>query len=342
VSIQFDLTAGRTEDHGKRIGKLLRSLGALTAQKKTWSSLTMLGVLWRIAANPRRHRTVLNMRWNSVYSEHLERDPRFLFKYLTHDYMARSMSVQARAACFVHHYRRLYTELPDGMLRRVLLDEVPLLEMPDAGCWFSITMGLSKPWDKEGELSLNMRVNGQLAYVLSFSVVPGWVVGSMAPEVMLIGRLQGERGGKQLIAMASKSMCDVAPAAALLAALEGVGEALGVYAVASVRAEDQTSYREFFRENFLSAYDNFFAALAVPLNEKGFFLTSIPVPEKPMSAIKRGHKIRTKAKREFKRRIAAEVCIMLRAYRRVRLLAFPPAESPANLSWGTRYVLGDG
>lgn len=328
MSVQVDLIAGRAVDKGNRVGALLRSLGALAVQKKTWSSFTMLGVLWRMATNPGRHREVLGLRWNPIYSEHLKNDPRFLFKYLTHDYMARSLGVRARAACFVHHYQRLCAELQDGMLRRVLAGEVPLLELPDEGCWLSITMGLSKPWDKEGELSLNLRVNGELAYVLSFSIVPGWVVGASEPEVMLIGRMQGERGSKALIARASKAMCDVAPVAALLAALEGVGEALGISAVASVRGEDQTSYRELFRANFLAAYDNFFAALGVPLQEEGFYLTPIPVPEKPMTAIKRGHKTRTKAKRELKRKIAAEVCLMLHAYRRVRLQALSSSEYP--------------
>lgn len=312
---------------GNRVGKLLRSLGTLALRKKTWSSLTMLGVFWRLVTNPFRHRSVLNLRWNPIYSEHLERDPRFLFKYLTHDYMARNLGLQERAACFVHHYRRLYAELPDGMLRKILAGEIPLLELHEGGLSCSISMGLSTPWDKEGELSLNLCLDQQLIYVLSFSIVPGWVVGSIAPEVILIGRLQGERGAKERIGRATRAMRDVAPASLLMAALEGVGEALGIYAVASVRGQDQTSYRKFFQSSFLAAYDNFFAALGVSLNEKGFFLTTIPLPEKPLSAIKRGHKIRTKAKRELKRNVATEVCVLLRAYRRVRLLAFPAAEN---------------
>jgi uncharacterized protein VirK/YbjX len=90
--------------------------------------------------------------------------------------MARGMGVKERAACFVHHYRRLYAELPDGFLRRLLVGEVPLLELPGNDCRYSIAMGFSSFWDKEGELSLNLRVDGRLIHVLSFSIVPGWVV----------------------------------------------------------------------------------------------------------------------------------------------------------------------
>ena len=49
--------------------------------------------------------------------------------------------------------------------------------------------------------------------------------------------------------------------------------------------------------------------------------------EKPLSAIKRGHKLRTRAKREFKRAIAAEVASAVAALRRGRLRPFPAGQN---------------
>jgi hypothetical protein len=41
---------------------------------------------------------------------------------------------------------------------------------------FSIKMALSRPWEFDGELSLNFEVNNKLVFVLSFTIVPGWVL----------------------------------------------------------------------------------------------------------------------------------------------------------------------
>lgn len=37
-------------------------------------------------------------------------------------------------------------------------------------------MALSRPWEFDGELSLNFEVNNKLVFVLSFTIVPGWVL----------------------------------------------------------------------------------------------------------------------------------------------------------------------
>ena len=323
MTVQVDYPITGAGERANRLGALLGPLWVLALQKKTWAPLNLAGVLGRALLNVRRHHRVLSLRRNPIYSEHCKNDPRFLFKYLTHDYLSRSMNVAARCSCFVHHYRRLYAEFPDRVLRRILAGEMPLLEIGQGDSRFAVTMGLSKPWDKEGELSLNLLVEGTLVYVLSFSIVPGREVGVDEPDVLLLARLQGERGAYKLIAKATREMHDVAPAALLLAALQGVGEALGIRTMASVRGIDQTSYRVEFDHNFRSAYDEFFGELGVPLNEAGYFVSPIPVPEKPLAQIKQGHKLRTRQKREFKRMIALDVCAVLHACRRARVLTFP-------------------
>ena len=50
----------------------------------------------------------------------------FLFIYLPHGYVARTLTMAERAACFLHHNRRLYAELPDELLRILLADELEL------------------------------------------------------------------------------------------------------------------------------------------------------------------------------------------------------------------------
>jgi hypothetical protein len=56
--------------------------------------------------------------------------------------------------------------------------------------------------------------------------------------------------------------------------------------------------------SFRAAYDAFFIARGVTKNEANFFLSPIPIAEKPLALIKRGHKLRAKRRRAVKRLIA--------------------------------------
>ena len=105
--------------------------------------------------------------------------------------------------------------------------------------------------------------------------------------------------------MARKVLADVAPNALLLSALQGIGTALGIEEMASVSSTLQSVYREEIANRLQRAYEDFFGELGIEKNEKGFLVTSLPIPEKPMTEIKSGHKLRTKEKRALKLEIKA-------------------------------------
>jgi hypothetical protein len=111
--------------------------------------------------------------------------------------------------------------------------------------------------------------------------------------------------------MATKALHDVGPAALLLAALQGLAHAFGISELAGVCATRQSSYTKELSSLYRSAYDDFFAELEAARNPDGFFVSPIPLPEKPVACVKQGHRLRTREKRAFKRRIAADVCRLL-------------------------------
>ena len=198
-----------------------------------------------------------------------------------------------------------------SLLRRTLHEHVTVFESLTGGARYEITLCYSRDIEKEGELSLNLHVDGAIVFVLSFNIVPGWVVKSQAAEVLLITRLQGTRGYYSQIRLATKVLHDVGPAALLLAALQGLTQAFGIGEMTGVCTTRQSSYSEEFSSHYRSAYDDFFAEVGAARNSAGFFLSPIPMPEKPVELIKQGHKLRTREKRAFKRRVAAEVCQLL-------------------------------
>lgn len=259
---------------------------------------------WRALTHIKQVREVLTLIAGvPLYSTMVQGDPRFAYKFLTDDYLARGFSISERASCFIHHYKRLRDHFPSRLLRQIMHDEVTLHDLLDVDSRFALTMGLSHPYDNEGELSLRLRVEGDIVFVLSFTIVPGWVVNSQAAEAILITRLQGIKGCYRQISDATRALHDVGPAQLLLSALQGVSAAFGICAIAAVSADRQTSYKKAADRDFKQAYDHFFAGLGLLKSAAGFFSSEVPIDQKPLKSIKRGHKLRTKEKRAFKHRI---------------------------------------
>jgi uncharacterized protein VirK/YbjX len=173
-------------------------------------------------------------------------------------------------------------------------------------------MGLSRRddigQDKEGELALKLLVDRNVVFVLACTIVPGQVVGSTATHAVLISRLQGVKGCYDEITLATRAFREVAPAALLVAALRGVAEACEVTALAGVCAERQVNYSDELSAAFARTYDDFFSELGAARNPAGFYLSPLPLEEKPLALIKKGHKKRTKEKRAFKQQVATGIC----------------------------------
>lgn len=242
-----------------------------------------------------------------VFAEFLRLNLRFSLKFAAENYLARGLTVSQRKTCFLHHYDRLKQALPDAMLRGILHDRISIFETTEDGCRYRITVHLSRPWDKEGELSLTFDADGTDLYVISFSIVPGQILKFAVPSVLLVTRVQGMRGEFRGIQQATKSLHDVAPAAVLMAALQGFGEAIGVDEIAGISAFRQSAYNELYKDIFLRSYDEFFLEMGLVKADEDLYRSAIPLPEKPMQEVKRGHKLRTKDKRTFKREIGDAV-----------------------------------
>jgi uncharacterized protein VirK/YbjX len=305
-------------------GAILRQFLVLARQKKHRTPAQFARLVWNTLTGINTHRKILQLIKLPPYAEAALNDPRFAFKYLTLDYLGHGFSLSERAACFVHHYRRLYALLPDVCLRRVLQGNITLYEVSEDDHRFAITMGLSTPQDNEGEMSLNLIVDGGLVFILGFTIVPGWVAGLKTPEILLITRLQGLRGVYRQISLATKLMHDVAPGALLLAALQGVASAFGIDEMAGINAARQRAAEsEQWAISIEKSYDAFYLELGMTKTPAGFFFSPIPMKEKPLSLIKHGHKIRTKDKRAFKQDVRLACAEFLKEFAPVSSVTLP-------------------
>jgi uncharacterized protein VirK/YbjX len=299
-------------------GSALASILSYFAREVICSPTRFIRVLWRMSTNMRMQFKVLRLLQVRVIASFVCSNPRFLFKYLPPRYLARDLPAPTRTACFLHHYRTLHRGLSDGLLRQILQGDVALFQMREGEHLFEITMGRSRHVahtrhvDHEGELSLNLLVDGDHVFILSFTIVPGWVVESGSPEVLMITRIQGGLDVFQKILLVSKAMGGVPPEMLLLAVLQGVGEAFGIRQMAGVSAVRHLCYCQEDDAIFKRAYDEFFTRIGAARNPAGYFVASFPLAEKPMSEVKRGQKTRARARRALKMRMAIDAFETLR------------------------------
>ena len=300
-----------------RKNRLLSPLLKPARKLRTWLSPRSARKLLRCSISIPKFLEILQLMKLPAFQDISATYKELPYKYLSDDYLVSHFTVAQRASCLLHHYKYLNEKFPSGLLRQILHGDLSVFETDEDGNLYDIKLGLSKPseCDHEGELSLHLRVNGTPVFNLSFTIVPGWVVGEQISDALLITRLQGMQGCFHLISLATSALHEVAPPALLFAALEGVASAFGIHAMAGVSATRQVSYGDDCADSLKEAYDDFFAAVGATLSPANLFLSPLPTQQKPLASIKKGHKTRTRKKRAFKQQVANDVCRLLREFR---------------------------
>ncbi len=291
-----------------------RWLFTLVRQKRSWSPSVVLGEVWRVLVNFGRHREILTILKLQPFDEIAQDSPGFAFKYATPNYLARGFTLSERVSCFLHHYRRLHSTFSEGALRQILFEELTIHRMSNGANSFAITIGSPDPNSHlEGELCLNLRLNGKNIFGLSFTVVPGWVVRSDAAEILLVTRLQGAVGCTSEIKLACRVVYYFSPRGVLLAALEGIADALAIGHIEAISAKMQRAYTEDRSDIFKNGYDDFFETTGMSKTPAGFYSSPVPIEGKPLEFFKGSAKWRAKKRRLMVQHIQSACSSCLRA-----------------------------
>lgn len=270
-------------------------------QNRPW---LLAGISWRTLTHLRIHRQVEKFLKLPPFVDTVQDNPKFAFKYLTESYLVNDLSIADRAVCFLHHYKRLYEALPDRLLRQVLHWGIDLCEFAEEGVRFTVKWGSSRPFGKEGEMSLLLLANGEIIFTISFTIVPGWVVKSIQGEVILISRIQGTPGWPaDKMRQAQRALYKLRFGAVLLSALEGLAATFNIWEIASVTATKQVSFAGAYADRFKHAYDDFFVEMGIARTDAGYFVIPLPMEEKAIEEVK-DHKARARARRALKKKIS--------------------------------------
>jgi hypothetical protein len=276
----------------------------LAGQRISWSPTLIAGELWRLITNIDMLREILGLLRLRPFNEIVQDNPGLAFKYVIPNYLARGFTVTERASCFLHHHRRMYAALPERVLRQVLQGDVTFYEISDGSNCFAMTIGLPRPpFDKEGELSLSLKVDGKTIFNLSFIIIPGWVVKSKVAEILLITRLQGTQGCLPQFKLVRKGLQEYSPRKLLLAALQGIADAFGIGELEAVCAANQRSYGRTRTAIFESGYDDFFAKAGMVKTAAGFYSSPVPIEGRPLALFKGRNRTRARKRRAIRQQI---------------------------------------
>jgi len=231
--------------------------------------------------------------------------PVMAFKFLG-GYLALSFKTGERLRILIYHYLRLGAMMP-GLAHRGFPARKAMLwsHRCEMDC-LSVSLALPGAHFLEGDLSLVASWNERKLYKLTFSFIPGELVGNDFTKAILIGGSQGFPGTGPLFRQAAKSAGEICPATLLLLSVQALAVSLGIPLLLAVpSAENSNDAVREMPEQALARYDRFWETNGGERYGK-FYRLRLDVAGKPMPLVP-GHRSRTRRKRELKQRILAQM-----------------------------------
>jgi uncharacterized protein VirK/YbjX len=252
-------------------------------------------------------RKILRMLKDPALAEIPRLQPAFPFKFLHERYLWQAAPTEVKVRCLLNNYGFLKSTLKSDSLREMIAGQTYTVFDRMAGDFrFTIVFCMaSNPVYLEGEMSLLFKVNTELAFTLSFTIVPGDIVGSSAKHAILISRLQSPKGANVTFRIVSKALHGITPAKALMDAVQGVAQAFQISELFGLSGRLQSAYAEAYAPLYLSAYDEFFRSHGMTKVGDAFFRGIVPLEQKPVTEAitKATNRSRGKHRRELRKQI---------------------------------------
>jgi uncharacterized protein VirK/YbjX len=243
----------------------------------------------------------------------LRKRPRIVFKYL-HRYLFASARRIDRLAALTNHYKYLSGRTTPDFFT-TLVNEKPCLWRQDSDdTRIEICLTFPYPADQEGDLGLQLVMNGKRLQIISFSIIPGGLIGEPDAQVLFVGRVQGLVDSEK-IRHATKCCRDITPSALLMAALDGVTKAFGIRTIVGVGSREQLSTTHADTGDRLHFdYDHFWASLHAEKTAADFYRLASPMVHKALASVPSNHRKRTRLKRAYKAEVSDAVESYLRQH----------------------------
>jgi uncharacterized protein VirK/YbjX len=250
---------------------------------------------WRVAR-------VMSHRQTRILIRHF---PQLLYRYVSEN-LARSFPKHWRREILINHYRYLEHHLRNDFFQILLSGGTEVWRGEAQYSQFSIRLSFTGQLNFDGDLLLSFFHDQDQLYQVAFTIVPGWVLGCRLDNVMLISRIQGVRDRFDAIRSATKACKDVSLPHLLVAAAQGVAEALDIGMIAGLRIEE-FPYGAEAEVNIRFDYDAFWRTFVYDSAQR-FYLIAVPPVEKAACQGSSAHRRRANLKRQFKAAVRDTAC----------------------------------
>jgi len=250
------------------------------------------------------------------------RDPLIFKKALRNTLYFKASSIRTTSSILEHHYGTLRCRFSQKFIDGIVGSRMTLWKSNDERR-LTISLRKSGSNDIESELDLLFQRDSVDLFVMGVVLVPPCSITATNGKGILVSRVQGLRVGERPMRSATKSLHEISPPYALISAVQGLGQFLDLRTLYGVTAKNQIwSQPEGPHGDFISAYDEFWDSLGLSEQLPGYYVSELPLPEKPILSIRQKHRGRTILKREIKKQISSEV-----------LTALGRMNSPAEEAW---------
>jgi uncharacterized protein VirK/YbjX len=237
---------------------------------------------------------------SACYGDLLDHSPALTRQYLK-SHLARSLTLGQRREAILTHYRFMQAHLSPAFYDRLLATGVMLWRNDQAPGNYHIGLRHNARHFYEGDVLLAFYRQDVLLFQLSFSVVPGGIVGEGEAPVLFVGGAQGAAPERGELQPAVKASHGVAPSHLAMAALQGVAMALGIATIVGVGNDQQLLKSRDDKAGFSFDYDGFWAMFGAERNAAGQLVMAAPLRERPVEdGSSAAHRRRSRKKRAFK------------------------------------------
>ena len=274
---------------------------------------------------------------SACYDGLLDQSPALTRQYLK-SHLARSLTLGQRRAAIVAHYRFLQANRSPAFYERLLKTGVMLWRNDEAPGNYHIGLRHNVAHFYEGDLLLACFRQDVLLFQLSFSIIPGAVVGEDAAQVIFVGGAQGAAPERGELQPAVKASHGVAPSHLAMAALQGVAMALGIVTIVGVGNDQQLLKSRDDKAGFTFDYDAFWAMFGAEANAAGQRVMAAPLRDRDAaeSGASAAHRRRSRKKRAFKAAVRDAVQAAMAPYAADIDAAAGPLPFPGETVGGVR------
>ena len=234
--------------------------------------------------------------------------PELTYKYLR-DYISFDISARKGLLILISHYSYLQKNFKSDFLDNISGSPIQLWQQYIDGISFEIVIDFPHTVDYEGELCLLFKMDQVCIYRLIFVIADGSAFELAEDHVIFISSVQGIQGFEE-IRQATRTCHDIQPAQLLMAAISGVGLALGFSTIVGIASKSQISQSE----KFYFSYDKFFEKYGDLVPQRNFYRIQLPYREGALDLIQARHRKRTQKKRIFKNEIRDKVVSSMQHY----------------------------